>query len=175
MKQWMSSLVILSLTWSVHADDSVDKYGHLEVERLKSDGWFALLSEVSMVEADELERAFADILKQCKTTHRQSRPKVNECVEHHFDEYLEVPLADLRDWDNQYNLLENKNYRIDEQLKILEKRFELISNKTALTEADVHEIQLIMEQMNALVLEKADVTNQHMEGVLPYIENIINQ
>lgn len=174
LKKWILIIAIFSMAGAIQAQENIDKYGDLEVKRLKNDGWFALLSEVSMVKESVLEQTFAEILRQCKITYRQSGPQVNECVEQRFDEYLDVPLADLRDWDNQRQLLENKNVSIDKQLKLLETRFAHISKKSKLTEADVQEIQQIAQQMSDLVLEKANATNQHTEGVLPYSENIIN-
>ncbi|MBA5763493.1 hypothetical protein H2O73_14105 [Vibrio sp. 404] len=177
--RWILWVVVTSVSWTTYAKDTINKYGDLEVERLKNAGWFASLSEVSMVDELELTQKFSDILRNCKiehqhTSHQHNRQQVNECVDEHFSQYLEMPLKDLRNWDKQRELLESDNESIDERLKVLETRFVQISEKQTLTEADVQQINQIMQQMSTLALEKANVTNRHTEDVSPYIENIIN-
>lgn len=177
--KWMLLFIATSLSWTTYAQYTVDKYGDLEVERLKNAGWFNALSEVSMVDESILTQEFSDILRNCKIEHQHTsqqhnRQQINECVDERFSRYLDVPLKDLRNWDNQLELLESDSASIDERLKALETRFVHISEKQILTEADVQQINQIMQQMSALALEKANVANRHMEGVSPHIENIIN-
>ncbi|WP_194434981.1 hypothetical protein [Vibrio fluminensis] len=173
--KWMIFVVVCFFTVPVNAQNIQDELGTLEVERLKKDGWFAALSEVSMVGEAELEQQFTEILRLCNIEYSPNEALIKACVSEQFEQYLSVPLSDLHQWDEHVQSLDKANMNIDEQLKALEAELVHISSKTKLTQADIQKLNHVMQQMSELALEKTNAATEHMEGVTPYIENIINK